>query len=1321
MTTSLSLRLTTGKTRLFAGLALAAAAGIFAEGTLSAQQRQPQPARPSAQPAVKNTARQFRFQEQLEVAQAEPEPENAPEAEPSEMQAYPIPPDRLQEVALELQKKYIGRKDVRITPNKRVNQIFVNAPVQVLNEIAAFLVPEAPEEKALPAPKPVDQRTMPPAAQRIRGTHPLKNVSAHDFELALARIWYKRASFTTSQDRRTTQVKVPFGEEGLVAITIDHERDLVSIDMPKSAQDSWRQVLRAIDAPQRPGGTQSELVALNRAEPDKVKKALELIRAVTRPFAHADGPKRHIGQFVSTIFQQEQPAGGAQPAEAQPPPVEGQPAPGVPPGIARAAEAGELSDEEGKIGPVDIQYIEGLDVLIIKGKKRDVERVQRIIAQIEAESEKTRPEVEIYMMEHVDDQAMATMINQIYTPALGARQGTVTVVPLVKPNALLLIGRRQGIDSVIELIKKIDQPVAPDRTLRIFKLKYLSAIDAETKLRMFFTDRPGYGTTLRTGLGTRALIVADYRSNSIIIQASPRDMEEAAHILDELDQDSGPVKMEVRIFRLKNSLADEIIQVLQEAIYAQQAQAQISQAAGGGGGQNLLQQQGGGQQQGAGGGAGTPTRAVSTPKPTKLIFQTTNKTGVVELLESGILSDVRLSSDPRSNSLMVTGPASSMELMAALIEQLDGLPAVSAQVKIFLLEDADATQMATMLQTLFGQQTNQQQGAQGLQSATGAGENTLVPLRFSVDTRTNSIIASGNAGDLAVVKAILGGLDQSELRGRLTSVYMLKNTTAETVATAINQYLTNRQTLNTQAPLLNSPVTIWDQAIIVVPEPITNSLIVNASPRYAEEIKLIIKQLDQRRNMVAIQVLIAEVKLSDVEQFGIELGIQDSLLFDRGIGTVGFPFNQATVGNATTAASLATRNAAASQGLSNLGMGRTDATLGYGGLVLSASSDSVNVLVRALQHSNRLQVLSRPQVQTLDNQQANVQVGAEVRMISGTTITNGIAQNTVLPVDVGIILQVTPRTNADGNIIMFVDVTKSELGPESEGTAFQSAGAATGAIRIPQIKKTVASTTVNTRSGQTVILGGLITRSQIETTRRVPYLADIPVLGRLFRFDSMQVDRTELLVIMTPYIIQTDEQENWFNQRESERMSWCLADVANVHGEVPYITGNAGVNAHSSPLIFPDDNPSVPEEVPPPPFPGIAPPPMGPLPDILPSTSRRSGPQLQPIGVAPEGAFRTPPRGISPPLGAGNIGTANPPPTPRSEPASAPPMDSGYDSAKTRTIPKSKPLAWPWENQVGRLPPPPRFSSPAASEVEPAGYADPGQAAEQPVEPAIYR
>ena len=1324
--------------RQIAGLALAACAGLMADGALLAQQRQPLPARPSAP--------QFRFQDQVEVAQAQaqPQPEAAPAAEPTEIQAYPVTPDRLEQVATQLQKKFKNRQDVRITANKRISQIIVTAPLWALDEISALLAPEDPDSKPLPPPKPVEQRALRPAVERVRGTHPLKNVSASDFELALVRIWNQRASFTTSHDRRTTQVKVPFGQEGLVAITIDHERDLVNIDMPKNAQDSWRRVLRAIDSPRNAGGIQSELVALHRAEPDKVQKALELIRAATRPLAQGEGPKRHIGQFVSMIFQQEQPAGaqpaaGGQPAEGQPPPAEGgQPGGPVPPGLERAAEAGELVDEEGKIGPVDIQYIEGLDILIIRGRKRDVERVQKIIAQIEAESEKTKPEVDIYMMEHVDDQAMASLINTIYTPALGARQGTVTVVPLVKPNALILIGRRQAIDAVIELIKKIDQPVAPSRQLRIFKLKYLSAIDAETKLRMWATALPGGPNTPRLGLGTRALIIADYRSNSLIVQASPRDMEEAAHILDTLDVDhtgDEGVKNEVRVFRLRNSLADELIQVIQEAIYASQLQQTISQGQGQGQGQNILQQGGGaggaGGQQGGGGGAGTPTRPSSSPKPTQLIFRHTAKNGVEELLESGILADMRLSADPRANALVVTGPASSMPLIAALIEQLDGLPMVSAQVKIFRLIDADATQMATMLQTLFGQAVNQQQqGVQGFQSATGSGDTTLVPLKFSVDTRTNSIIASGNAGDLSVVYRVLVSLDQSELRNRLTSVYVLKNTTATPVATAINQYLTNRQTLNTNATNLVSPVTVWDQAVIVVPEPITNSLIVNATPRFAEDIKRIIQQLDTRKNMVAIQVLIAEVKLSDFEQFGIELGIQDSLLFDRGLGTIGFPFNQANVGNNSTPAALQGRNAAAAQGLSNFGLGRSDATLGYGGLVLSASSDSVNVLVRALQQSSRLQILSRPQVQTLDNQLAAVQVGAQVRMPSGTAITSGIAQTQVTPVDIGIILQVTPRTNLDGNIILFVDVSKSELGPASEGTTIQGAqtsvaGVVTAPVQVPQIKKTVASTTVNTRSGQTVILGGLITKNQTEITRRVPYLGDIPVLGRLFRFDSTQVDRTELLIIMTPYIIQTDEQQNWLSQRESERLTWCVADVANMHGEVPYLTGNPTVPGNAPPLIFPDDTTPRPEDVPPPPpqVPGIEPPPMGPLKPPFPM-SRQKGPQLQPITLATPGDEQGPvrPRGISPPNGAGNIGRSSPPPLPQDEPTPAPqPKTVGGEAAKTRTIPKSKAGGWPWQNQVGQTPPPPKLYIPPASDVEPAGYNGAEQPMERPEEQAIYR
>ena len=162
-----------------------------------------------------------------------------------------------------------------------------------------------------------------------------------------------------------------------------------------------------------------------------------------------------------------------------------------------------------------------------------------------------------------------------------------------------------------------------------------------------------------------------------------------------------------------------------------------------------------------------------------------------KIIQSGILSDFRVSSDARNNQLIVTGPPQSMELMAELIRQLDTLPGAEAQVKVFTSVNGDATQLATMLQTLFGLQTGGQAGQVpfGAQSVTGSGETSLVPLRFAVDTRTNSIIATGSAGDLAVVYRILVRLDEGGIRRRELKVYRLKNTSAAAVAGALNTFL----------------------------------------------------------------------------------------------------------------------------------------------------------------------------------------------------------------------------------------------------------------------------------------------------------------------------------------------------------------------------------------------------------------------------------------------------------------------------------------------------------------------------------------------------
>ena len=101
----------------------------------------------------------------------------------------------------------------------------------------------------------------------------------------------------------------------------------------------------------------------------------------------------------------------------------------------------------------------------------------------------------------------------------------------------------------------------------------------------------------------------------------------------------------------------------------------------------------------------------------------------------------------------------------------------------------------------------------------------------------------------------------------------------------------------------------------------------------------------------------------------------------------------------------------------------------------------------------------------------------------------------------GLILGVTPRISPDGLVVMEIDAEKSEVGPEAEGIPI-SISASGQVIRSPRINTTTAQTTVSANSGQTVVLGGLITKSKAEIHRKVPLLGDMPLLGRLFRYDG---------------------------------------------------------------------------------------------------------------------------------------------------------------------------------------------------------------------------
>lgn len=1084
------------------------------------------------------------------------------------LKAYAVPAAELPVVAAELKSSLASRREVRIVADARTSQLLVVAPDEVQTEIAERL-----------------------AGGKLRSAdsadpnlHTLRNVSWKEFEAQLRQVGFVPETTSVNADAARYRLRTGSGGEAIVAVA--RSEGTVKLAASQQIAEPLRKLTTSIDRPATRPGETAQLVGFDRADPAAVNQLLRWLQSATRPTNPASGRHQHIGDYVSLLFQPPPPTVvQPPPVVVQPPPVVVQPGPGEP-GDEPGAEGPENPlDALGRIGNVRIEYIEGLDMLMITGKKADVDKVMRLIEQIEQQSQTTRPEIEIYHLRHVDGRALNDLLTQIYDQIFTARQGRVTIVSLIKPNALLLIGRKENLPAVKDLIDKLDKPIAADSELKIFKLKRVAAADAEAKLEALFTPPtttgPGAATTGQgTGLSARVNLISDARTNSLIVQAAPRDQAEIAKVLEQLDGVDLGQRDDMRIIKLRNSLASELLPVIQGAI--------TGASTGTGGTGAGPQQPVPGAQTGPAPGSGA--NAGGTRGRSLQLLQVDGR----RMIESGILSDVQLTADPRGNSIIVTGPPENMDLVEALIRQLDELPATEAQIKVFTIVNGDATQLADLLRQLFGQATGTQGGNQGLQAllqtATGGGDSALVPLRFSVDVRTNSIVASGSTGDLNVVYKVLVRLDEGNIRERITTVYRLRNAPALEVANSLTQLRQQQQQLNQIAPTLTSAPQTLEKEVIVVPEQVSNSLIVSATPRYFDEIRRVVEELDRRPNMVVIQVLLAEVSLNDFNEFGIEMGLQDSLLFDRGVAGVGglnrigFPFNQAGIGNDNTPASLATRDQVAPQVLSNLGVGRTNAAAGFGGLVLSAGNESVNVLVRALQQSQRMQVLSRPQVQTLDNQPAYVQVGQQVPYITSSNQTQFGIQNQTTFQDVGVILGVTPRTSPDGMIVMEIDAVKSDLGPEAEGIAISVSADGT-VVRQPIINVTRAQTTVSARSGQTVILGGLITRDQTETTRRVPYLGDIPVLGRLFRFDAVDINRTELLIIMTPYVMRTDEHVAWLNMRESERMHWCLADVANIHGQAQNFTSSADPGLQT-PVIFPAETPTpeglvAPESLPP--------------------------------------------------------------------------------------------------------------------------------------------
>ncbi|HEX2475603.1 MAG TPA: secretin N-terminal domain-containing protein, partial [Lacipirellulaceae bacterium] len=812
------------------------------------------------------------------------------------------------------QQQFAGRSDLRVAIDERTSQALVFAPPAVHAQIRQQI---AQSQNVAANGRPQTAATAANAAKSPAATSApagpvvlqLRNMTAPELHTRLEKMLGRAMPATPDASGQWSSFTVEASPGVAVTMSLNAGTGQVRIDGPGTQAAAWRSVVEALDAPPSATGNVTQLVATKPTTHERVRRTLEVLQARGSNGRVADS------SLVAMLLQQQEQADAG--AGGQQPPADGQPQqPGqqdetleITPGTQQTAiDAARLAEAAGAIlGPVDVEFVEGLDVIVLRGSERDVQRVMDIIRQIEELSAVTVPAIQIYNLQHVDSMQMGVLLNRLYAQVLGPRIGTVSITPLGRPNALLLIGRTENVQMAIQLIQQLDQPATPTTQFQVFPLQHASAAEAKTLIDAFLRqDEEGEPQQDEEAqapiteidnlppLATRALVVADIRTNFLIVRAAPRDMAE----------------------------------------------------------------------------------------------------------------------------------------IAALVQSIDR-PGQAAQLKVFEIRNGDANTLVTMLRSLFG--TPEDAAAE---AAGGLTQGGVVRMQFSVDPRTNSIIAAGSADDMVVVESILLRLDQGDIRERVNVIYRLNNAAAFDVANALNQWLIGRQTAQQEAAITVSPFEQIEQEVIIVPEVATNSLIVSATPRYYAEVRKLIEQLDERPPMVIIQVLIAEVRLNDTDEFGVELGLQDSLLFDRSLidptnfltltdttqtsteqgivtqttqriinapGQPGFNFNNLPLGNNLSTAALATASNVATQGLSSFSVNRINNDLGFGGFVFSASSNSVNILLRALQENRRLEILSRPQLMAMDGQQGQIQVGQNVPRIVGViTDALGGTTNTILYEPVGL-------------------------------------------------------------------------------------------------------------------------------------------------------------------------------------------------------------------------------------------------------------------------------------------------------------------------------
>jgi general secretion pathway protein D len=430
---------------------------------------------------------------------------------------------------------------------------------------------------------------------------------------------------------------------------------------------------------------------------------------------------------------------------------------------------------------------------------------------------------------------------------------------------------------------------------------------------------------------------------------------------------------------------------------------------------------------------------------------------------------------------------------------------------------------------------------QGPAGTTGGADR---PPLVIAERRSNSIVVNGRRSDIETIRRVLAQLDVNVTGGRRVFIYFAENAKAKDLAATLNAIYGAKETVPTAQPTPQTTQRTPGQPAPPPPPPptsgpggpiggatglaevgfaegqfrfiadeTTNSVIVTTTPRQWVDIEPTVKQLDKMPRQVLIEVLVAEITLTDDTKLGMDWALK----------TGSFRIANQSIGTSTTGAAPI----APPSGLDALGSATAIAGLPGAGLTAFAfATDKFFAMVNALAVDNRVNVISNPHVMTSENKKAIVNVSTSIPIVTsqqtgtlttpatqaGTTstvATTGSLNQTVEYRDAGVVLTVTPRIGERGTVALDVKQEVNDIGEPEPPTGSR------------RINKREAETSVVLLNNQTLVMAGLIQDRRGASDRGVPILNKIPFIGFFFGFKERTVEKRELILLITPRVVGT--------------------------------------------------------------------------------------------------------------------------------------------------------------------------------------------------------